>query len=171
MHRDGFGGRRSPAARIGISGDIVDIVSLPQALEEARLALDCASAAQPLMLFAEIDLPDFLIRRADSTALRLIPDWVRHFAPTGADPGRDLASTIRTFADCSLNVKQTAHRLGVHTNTVYFRLNRITKLTGIDPRTYAGASQLLTTLRLLKLHGAGRPNSWFCAVTADRFPC
>jgi carbohydrate diacid regulator len=56
------------------------------------------------------------------------------------------------FAECSLNVKQTARRLDVHTNTVYFRLNRINKLTGIDPRTFSGASVLLTALRLLDVH-------------------
>ena len=57
---------------------------------------------------------------------------------------------MRAFADASLNVKQTARRLGVHANTVYFRLNRIRKLTGIDPRTFSGASLLLTALRLLE---------------------
>ena len=35
------------------------------------------------------------------------------------------------------------------TNTVYFRLNRIRELTGIDPRSYSGLSLLLTTLRML----------------------
>ena len=30
------------------------------------------------MHFAGIDLPESLIRRADRTALRLIPDWVHH---------------------------------------------------------------------------------------------
>jgi DNA-binding PucR family transcriptional regulator len=79
----------------------------------------------------------------------LIPDWTPRV--TG-----DLAKTIRAFADCSLNVKQTARRLGVHTNTVYFRLNRIHKLTGVDPRTFSGTSLLLTSLKLLEVH-VGRP--------------
>jgi sugar diacid utilization regulator len=36
---------------------------------------------------------------------------------------------------------------------VYFRLNRIRELTGIDPRSYSGLSLLLTTVRML--NGAG----------------
>jgi sugar diacid utilization regulator len=48
-------------------------------------------------------------------------------------------------------VKCTAHKLGVHTNTVYFRLNRLKKVSGLDPRTYAGASTILTALRLLEI--------------------
>jgi sugar diacid utilization regulator len=46
---------------------------------------------------------------------------------------------------------------GVHTNTVYFRLNRIKKLIGVDARTYAGTSLLLTALRLSEIHGDARP--------------
>jgi PucR C-terminal helix-turn-helix domain len=48
-------------------------------------------------------------------------------------------------------------RLGVHTNTVYFRLNRVKKLTGVDARTYSGTSLLLTALRLSEIHGAAGP--------------
>ena len=147
------------AVRGGISLDVLDIADIPQALEEARLALGFASAAQPLMHFSEIDLPEFLIRRADRAAVRLIPEWAHHFTPNEDDQSRELSRTIRAFADCNFNVKRTAQRLGVHTNTVYFRLNRINKLTGIDPRTYSGTSLLLTALQLVEVHRGARQNS------------
>jgi hypothetical protein len=67
----------------------------------------------------------------------------------GSDPTR----TIGQFAACNFNVKRTARHLDLHTNTVYFRLNRIRELTGIDPRCYAGLSLLLTTVRMM---GAGQ---------------
>jgi hypothetical protein len=148
LRRNGFGRR----AGVGVSPDTTELARLPQSLEEARLAVEFAGAAEPLMHFADIDLPEFLIRRADRTALRLIPEWTRHFTAAGGAPAAELARTIRTFAECSLNVKQTAVRLGVHANTVYFRLNRIHKLAGIDPRTFSGTSRLLTALRLLETH-------------------
>jgi DNA-binding PucR family transcriptional regulator len=80
---------------------------------------------------------------------------------TSSDDGQsvELWRTIRAFADASLNVKQTARRLGVHTNTVYFRLNRIHQLTGIDPRTFSGVSLLVTALRLLETHSIGEDRS------------
>jgi hypothetical protein len=157
-HRFARRGANGVAVGVGISLDAADVAGLPAALEEARLALDFAAAAQPLVPFAEIDLPEFLIRRADTAALRLVPDWARHFAPSEDGHGHALSRTVHTFADCNFNVKQTAKRLGIHTNTVYFRLNRINKLTGVDPRTFSGTSRLLTALRLLEIHGAGRPN-------------
>ncbi|SEB85004.1 transcriptional regulator, CdaR family [Rhizobiales bacterium GAS188] len=161
LRQNGFARRagNGHSAAFGISLDVIEFARLPQALEEARLALEFASAAEPLVHFADIDLPEFLIRRADSAAIRLIPEWARHFKSIEDDQSGELSRTIHIFADCSFNVKQTAQRLGVHTNTVYFRLNRINKLTGINPRTYSGTSQLLTSLRLLEIHGNGRQGS------------
>jgi hypothetical protein len=154
LRRHGFGRRTANglAVGIGVSRDTTEVPRLPGCLEEARLACEFASASQPFMHFGDIDLPEFLIQRADKTALRLIPEWTRYLVPAGGGQSVELSRTIRAFADCSLNVKQTARRLNVHTNTVYFRLNRINKLTGVDPRTFSGASLLLTALRLLELH-------------------
>jgi hypothetical protein len=149
-------GRRAAnglAAGFGVSRDSTEIARLPESLEEARLALEFAGPLHPLIHFGDIDLTEFLIRRADKTALRLIPEWVRHLTANGGDSAGELSRTIRAFAECSLNVKQTARRLGVHTNTVYFRLNRMHKLTGVDPRTFSGTSLLLTALRLRETAG------------------
>jgi hypothetical protein len=158
LRRQGFGRRAGNglAAGVGVSLDTMDAAHLPESLEEARLALEFANPPRPLMHFADIDLADFLIRRADKNALRLIPQWTRHLTPAGGSQSGELSRTIRAFAECSLNVKQTARCLAVHTNTVYFRLNRINQLTGINPRTFSGTSLLLTALRLLDAHGNGK---------------
>jgi sugar diacid utilization regulator len=141
------------AAAVGISLDATDIDRLPQAHEEARIALSFANKSRPVMQFHDIELSEFLIRGADRAAYRLIPGWARHFSDPDDERTRDLLLTIRAFADASLNVKHAARLLGVHTNTVYFRLNRINKLTGVDPRTYSGTSALITALRLLECNG------------------
>jgi hypothetical protein len=155
LRRDGFArrARNGQASRVGLSLDAVEVTGLPQALDEARLAVQFATAAQPIMHFSDIDLPELLVRQADQIAVRLIPEWARRFNSNEDDSLRQLAKTIRVFADCSFNVKQTAQRLNVHTNTVYFRLKRIRELTKINPRTYSGTSFLLTALRLLEVHG------------------
>jgi hypothetical protein len=157
LRQHGLGRRAAAglAAGIGVSLDTDEVARLPESLEEARLALEFASGNRPLMHFSDVNLPEFLIRRADKTALRLIPEWMRHLAAAEGGQLGELSRTIRAFAESSLNVKQTARRLGVHANTVYFRLNRINKLSGIDPRTFSGTSLLLTSLRLLEAHGNG----------------
>jgi PucR-like helix-turn-helix protein/diguanylate cyclase with GGDEF domain len=157
LRRSGFTRRdgNGPSVRVGIGLDVAEFSRLPFALEEARLAAEFAGAAQPLMHFADVDLCEFLIRRADDAAIRLVPQWARQFSLAEDVQLRELSRTIHAFADCNFNVKQTARRLSIHTNTVYFRLNRITSLTGINPRTYSGTSHLLTALRLLEVHNGG----------------
>ncbi len=132
LRRNGFARRATngSAADVGVSRDIIDIGRLPAAVEEARLAAEFTTPARPLMHFSDIDLAEYLVRRADEAAFRLVPDWARLL--DGADTqSHELGRTIRAFADCNLNVKRTARRIGVHTNTVYFRLNRIKKLTDV----------------------------------------
>ena len=155
LNRGGFArrGRNGLSLGIGISLDATAVARLPEALHEAQIALDFAHADRPLLLFSGVDLPEFLIRRAEDAALRLIPEWVHRF-DLGDRQSAELWRTVRTFADCNFNVKQTARRLSLHTNTVYFRLNRIEKLSGVDPRTFSGTTLLLTALRLLEVRGA-----------------
>ena len=152
LSRHGFGRRSGNTAAVGagVSLDKIDIARLPEAFIEARMALDLTNPGRALLNFADIDLAEFLIHRADRAALRLIPEWLSEAHASGSEDV--LVRTIRAFAACSLNVKETARRLGVHTNTVYFRLNQIKKRTGADPRTFSGASFLLTALRLLDRH-------------------
>jgi hypothetical protein len=144
------------AARIGLSCDAAGIAELPAALEDARLALHFTSNTKPLLHFSEIDLAELLVKRADQAAFRLIPAWSTHFRSSGEEQSQALLGTISAFADSNFNVKKTAQRLGLHTNTVYFRLNRIKRLTGVDPRTYSGMSLLLTVCRLLQSRDISR---------------
>jgi hypothetical protein len=160
LRRGGFAKRAANghAVCVGISRDVADVARLPEAFAEAEIALQFAGAAHPLMHFSDIDLADLLVRRADRIALRLIPEWAQRLHAAEDGQSRELSRTIRAFADCNFNVKRTARVLRVHTNTVYFRLNRMKKLAGLDPRTYAGASTILAALRLLEIHGdATRP--------------
>jgi sugar diacid utilization regulator len=154
--RSGFARRAAGAlpVTVGIGLDVTEVSRLPLALEEARIAIEFTGAVQSLMHFADIDLPEFLVRRADSAAVRLIPEWARRLSLNEDGQSRELCRTIQAFADSNFNVKQTARRLNIHTNTVYFRLNRITRITGINPRTYSGTSRMLTALRLLEIQNS-----------------
>jgi DNA-binding PucR family transcriptional regulator len=147
----------SPAAvRVGagLGLDKLDFSHLPEALTEARIALDFSSPGRAVVPFADVDLTEVVLHNAQKAVLGLIPEWVRKAHAEGRHP--ELIDTIRAFAECSLNVKTTAGRLGVHPNTVYFRLNQINKRAGVDPRTFSGTSLLLISLRLLEQRWSDR---------------
>jgi DNA-binding PucR family transcriptional regulator len=62
--------------------------------------------------------------------------------------------TLQVFFDAARSVRQTATRLGVHENTIRYRLARIAELTGLDLATNADhqlAGQLATLV--LRLEG------------------
>ncbi|MGW2113119.1 PucR family transcriptional regulator [Streptomyces sp. NPDC001948] len=47
-------------------------------------------------------------------------------------PHKDLARTAEVFLDCAGQASRTASALGVHRQTLYYRLSRIQQLTGLD---------------------------------------
>src|SRR5262249_5318542 len=69
----------------------------------------------------------------------------------------DLTYTRRNEARCSA-IRPADDKL-LQVDTVYFRLNRDRKLSGVNPRTYSGISMLLTAFRLLEVHGDRRMNA------------
>lgn len=147
----GIGKGQVSDACVGVGLDKSDMAQLPDALLEARIALEMTNQARTKMRFSEINLTEALTHHPDRALFRLVPSWLRESEKSGRD--RDLIVTIRAFAACNLSVKATAGRLRVHTNTVYFRLNQVKKLTGVDPRTFAGLSLLINALRMLDVEG------------------
>jgi PucR-like helix-turn-helix protein/diguanylate cyclase with GGDEF domain len=134
-------------ALIGVGLDVAVMASLPRSYAEARCALDMANEQCPIVHLADVDIDVYLRRTADPTAHRLVPRWITALVADAAGASA-LSRTLAAFAEANLNVKRCANRLGVHNNTVYHRLNRIHRLTGIDPRSFAGLRALMTALHL-----------------------
>lgn len=146
------------AVAVGIGLEAKEITDLPQAYQEAERAAEFAELRRPVVNFADIDLVELLLSRPDRAALRLIPAWASRLRDVDSKRAGDLLRTVRAFADSDLNVKRTARHLKLHANTVYFRLNRVKKLTGVDPRSFSGASLLLTAMRMLDANAKGNGN-------------
>jgi hypothetical protein len=137
--------------RAGIGLDAASVEGLPRAYDEAMIALDLAVGDQSVLRLADVGVEVYLRRTANETARRLSPAL-----PAEVARG-ELGRTLRAFAASDLNVKACARALNVHTNTIYHRLNRIRRLTGLDPRSFAGLSDLMTALALSgHTEGGGR---------------
>ena len=66
----------------------------------------------------------------------------------------ELLDTVCAFFDCDRSVRNSAKHLGVHENTIRYRLARVLELTGLDVATDAAAQLTVqVTLLILKIQG------------------
>ncbi|MBB6097401.1 carbohydrate diacid regulator [Deinobacterium chartae] len=80
-------------------------------------------------------------------------DLARHLlSPLDAEP--ELIDTLEAFFEEDCRMLCTAKRLGVHRNTLNYRLDKIAVLTGMDPRRFDQAVQIRLALLLRSLQGA-----------------
>ncbi|MFJ7202567.1 PucR family transcriptional regulator [Streptomyces sp. NPDC098789] len=135
---------RTATAGVGLPG--TGLAGLPGAWEQA-VAAARAAAAQPglgpvaqwsqigpyRMLAALAAAPE--LARDDPAARALL-------APAHAE----LARTAEVYLDCAGQAGRTAAALGIHRQTLYYRLARVEKLTGLD--LDAGEDRLLLHMAL-----------------------
>lgn len=60
----------------------------------------------------------------------------------------ELAATVAIYAECGFSLADSARKVGVHANTVTYRLDRWQDLTGWDARTFEGLSKSIASIRL-----------------------
>ncbi|MCW0212302.1 MAG: helix-turn-helix domain-containing protein [Pseudonocardia sp.] len=82
----------------------------------------------------------------------------RRFAEDVLGPLRraGLLDTLRAYLDAAAQVRATARALGVHANTVRYRLGRVAEVSGLDVRDF---DALLTAQLAFGVLGLGRPES------------
>ncbi|MGI8474897.1 MAG: PucR family transcriptional regulator, partial [Thermomicrobiales bacterium] len=152
--RDAAGRDGSPAMSgwLALSSPVVGVAGLPAAAREARFTaalVVSGSAAGPVAKFDSLnDLgPHQLLYRLWGT-----PDLARFAADAlGELPARDRRGTLRhtllTYLQTGGSHVDAAARLGIHRNTLSYRLKQIAALTGREPTD--PATQLVSHLALL----------------------
>ncbi|MEU1514262.1 helix-turn-helix domain-containing protein [Streptomyces sp. NPDC005811] len=121
----GFGGRVVAGVAVGRVGLGELGGAWGEALGAARAALGEARLG-PVARWAEIGPYRLLTSLPGDTAH---DPAVR---PLLAPAHRELARTAEVFLDCAGQAGRTAARLGIHRQTLYYRLSRVEQLTGLD---------------------------------------
>jgi PucR C-terminal helix-turn-helix domain/GGDEF-like domain len=135
-----------PAALIGMSNDVPSTSHIPRAAMEARLALDFASFGERVMPYSRIPLRQMLVSHAQDSIQSALPGWLRDFVSVDDKARGVLGATLRAYADADMNVLRAAKLLGVHPNTIYSRVQRITDITGRNMLAYHDLTELLLAL-------------------------
>ncbi|GGK95663.1 transcriptional regulator [Sphaerisporangium melleum] len=111
----------------GIGGPRQDTGEAWRSWREARLAL---RAAQRVARFAPVAAwTDLGVHRL---LVRLSPAELADLAGEAAALDAELARTVVTYLDQGGRARDTAARLGVHRQTLYYRLAKAERLTGLD---------------------------------------
>ncbi|MFJ5677082.1 PucR family transcriptional regulator [Streptomyces sp. NPDC093097] len=145
------GGAPAPSGRAGIRPAPVaagigvptrELTGLPGSWRQALDAARAARAEPRLSPVAEwIDLGAYRLLTALPAAA---PD--PSVGPLLAPAHAELARTAEAFLDCAGQAGRTAQHLGIHRQTLYYRLGRVEKLTGLD--LDEGADRLLLHMAL-----------------------
>lgn len=135
-----------PAALIGVSNDAPSTSHIPNALNEARRALDFASVGERVMMFSGIPFRNMLVRVAAEQMRGTLPKWVPALREADEKSKGALTETLRAYADADMNALKTAKALSLHPNTIYARMQRISDITGRNPLAYNALTELLLAI-------------------------
>jgi hypothetical protein len=131
------------AALIGISNDAPSTAHIPNAYREALIALELASVGERVGQFSEIPLRRLLLHFGNEEFHRILPSWTKAFFEADKKSHGALVTTLRTYANVSMNILQAAQILNVHPNTVYARFQRIFELSGLQAKSFNALNDLL----------------------------
>ncbi len=152
---------------VGRSRIAADPAELPRAASEALLAANVAEGASdgaPLA-FEQTGAYRLLL-----SAMSENPSELQRFYAETVEPlvaydeqyETELVRTLETFLEADGNVAGTAQRLFTHRHTIYYRLERVRELSGLDVSSSDGREKLslgLKSMRVLGITSAGGPAS------------
>ncbi len=162
---------------IGRSRITEDPAELPRAASEALLAANVAegdSEGAPLA-FEQTGAYRLLLSAMSENPTELQRFYAETVEPLVAYDEQyetDLVRTLETFLEADGNVAGTAQRLFTHRHTIYYRLERVRELSGLDVSSSDGREKLslgLKAMRVLGLSSAGGPASE-AGAAAGRVP-
>jgi hypothetical protein len=152
---------------LGRSRIAEDPTDLPRAAGEALLAANVAEGTPEgaLLAFEETGAYRLLL-----SAMSENPSELQRFYAETVEPlvaydeqyETELLQTLGTFLEADGNVAGTAQRLFTHRHTIYYRLERVRELTGLDVSSSDGREKLslgLKAMRVLGISSARGPAS------------
>jgi GAF domain-containing protein len=136
----------------GVSG-VVDAVSgLPRALRQARFALSTTRPGEPVGVFDDLGVLQFLLSPAtrddlDGFAERVVGPLLAYDA---AHRTR-LVESLDTYLACDCHLQRAADRLFVHPKTMRYRLQRVQDLAGLALDTQEDRFNAQLALKILRV--------------------
>ncbi len=155
---------------VGRSRIAEDPSELPRAASEALLAANVAEGGgfdpdRPALAFEQTGAYRLLLSTMSDNPRELQRFYAETVEPLVAYDEQyetELVRTLETFLEADGNVAGTAQRLFTHRHTIYYRLERVRELSGLDVGSSDGREKLslgLKAMRVLGIAHTGGPAS------------
>ena len=151
---------------VGRSRIAEDPADLPRAASEALLAANVAEgrggagaeggAQEGALAFEQTGAYRLLLSTMSENPRELQRFYAETVEPLVAYDEQyetDLVQTLETFLDADGNVAGTAQRLFTHRHTIYYRLERVRELSGLDVSSSDGREKLSLGLKAMRVLG------------------
>jgi sugar diacid utilization regulator len=143
---------------LGRSRIAEDPGELPRAAGEALLAANVAEGGSQdgVLAFEQTGAYRLLLSTMSenpSELQRFFAETVEPLVAYDEQYETELLQTLETFLDADGNVAGTAQRLFTHRHTVYYRLERVRELTGLDVSSSDGREKLSLGLKAMRVLG------------------
>lgn len=127
---------------IGISGPIAEATGFRESVRQARLALSQAQEIDVGRLrYGETETGLIMAPKSLAEARALVGRYLGPLIEHDRTQGAALLPTLMTFLENDGNWKATALDLGVHRQTLVYRIKLVEQLTGIKPTTTQGIAR------------------------------
>lgn len=138
------------SARVGVSRPVLSSARFPDAFREARWALESARAAQVRLSVYGTHGSHFLPRTvAEGEAV--VAELLGPIMDYDAKNDTQLLATLKVFFEANRSWQEGAKRLGIHKQTLAYRMKKIEELTDADPRDFGCQAELYFALRTWSL--------------------
>lgn len=134
------------ALSVGIGRYHPGILGLSRSYQDARVALRLGrqfNGENQVYCLDHLGIAAFACVADESTKVELA---LHLLSPLDDEP--ELINTLKVFFSEDCTFSSTAKRLCIHRNTLTYRLEKITSLTGLDPRCFDEAVQIRLALLL-----------------------
>lgn len=128
---------------VGVSGAIAAATGFRESIRQSSLALAQArETGLSTLRYGEVDTGLVIVPRTTAEARALVGRYLGPLIEYDRTQGTALLVSLTTFLDNDGSWKATALDLGIHRQTLVYRMKLIEQLTGICPTTTSGTARL-----------------------------
>lgn len=135
-----FPRRETERMRVSFGTVVNELREVSRSYKEARMALEVGRifyGDREIIPYSTLGIGRLIYQLPISLCELFTKEIFGDIRPEDLD--EELLTTIYKFFECSLNVSETSRQLFIHRNTLVYRLDKISRMTGLDLRIFEDA--------------------------------